>query len=181
MVTTASADLASRVHRLRQYGWDDSRNTREVGLNSRLDALQAAILHAKLPNLDADNARRAAIARRYNKALAGLPITLPAVFPGSTHVYHLYVVRCDQRDRLQAHLAADQIGSAVHYAVPVHCERAYADNVVVPKSGLPVTSGIAEHVLSLPMFPELTDAEIESVVASIRYYYEQRHRDQPGR
>ena len=178
MITTTSADLASRVQRLRQYGWDDSRNAREIGLNSRLDALQAAILSAKLPNLDADNARRAAIASRYGKALAGLPITLPATLPDNTHVYHLYVVRCDQRDHLQAHLSTDQISSAVHYPVPVHRARAYADNVVVPKGGLPVTSGIADRVLSLPMFPELTDAEIDSVIASIRYYYEQRRGNQ---
>jgi len=133
MITTANADLASRVHRLRQYGWDDSRNPLEIGLNSRLDALQAAILHAKLPSLDADNARRVAIARRYGEALAGLPITLPTVFPGNTHVYHLYVVRCDQRDHLQAHLTAHQIGSAVHYPVPVHYSRAYADKVISPE------------------------------------------------
>jgi dTDP-4-amino-4,6-dideoxygalactose transaminase len=175
MVTTASADLASRVHRLRQYGWDDSRNTREIGLNSRLDALQAAILHAKLPNLDADNARRVAIARRYSEELAGLPLQLPAVFPANKHVFHLYVVGCDQRDRLQAHLAADQIGSAVHYPVPVHRERAYAEKIIVPTSGLPVTREIAKRVLSLPMFPELTDVEINTVVASIRRYY--KHRD----
>jgi dTDP-4-amino-4,6-dideoxygalactose transaminase len=174
MVTTASAELASRVYRLRQYGWDDYRNTCEVGLNSRLDALQAAILHAKLPGLDVDNARRVAIARRYTKSLTGLPLVLPTALAANTHVYHLYVVKCDERDRLGAHLAADQISSAVHYPVPVHRQRGYADKVVVPKGGLPVTSELANRVLSLPIFPELSDLEVDCVVASVRQYY-QRH------
>ncbi|MEA2992552.1 MAG: hypothetical protein QOD40_1472, partial [Alphaproteobacteria bacterium] len=97
MVITADASLAARVRCLRQYGWDEARQTREAGLNSRLDPLQAAILGVKLPHLDADNARRAAIARRYHDAFAGLPITLPVARENASHVYHLYVVACDDR------------------------------------------------------------------------------------
>jgi len=171
MVVTADAALASRVRRLRQYGWDESRNTHEIGLNSRLDSLQAAILHAKLPYLDADNIRRAAIASRYDRAFAGLPLTLPAACPESTHVYHLYVVRCDERDRLSAHLAADQIGSTVHYPVPVHQQHGYAERVIVTGGGLPVTAGLAAKILSLPIYPELSDAEVDLVIASIRRFY----------
>ncbi|HEY4720468.1 MAG TPA: DegT/DnrJ/EryC1/StrS family aminotransferase, partial [Anaerolineae bacterium] len=155
----------------RQYGWDESRNTHEIGLNSRLDSLQAAILHAKLPYLDADNIRRAAIASRYDRAFAGLPLTLPAACPESTHVYHLYVVRCDERDRLSAHLAADQIGSTVHYPVPVHQQHGYAERVIVTGGGLPVTAGLAAKILSLPIYPELSDAEVDLVIASIRRFY----------
>jgi dTDP-4-amino-4,6-dideoxygalactose transaminase len=171
MVATVEGELASRVRRLRQYGWDKSRNTLEIGVNSRLDSLQAAILHAKLPHLDADNVRRAAIASRYNQAFAGLPLTLPAACPENTHVYHLYVVRCDERDRLSAHLAADKIGSAVHYPVPVHQQHGYAERVIVTDGGLPVTTGLADQILSLPIYPELSDAEVDLVITSIRRYY----------
>lgn len=170
MVITGDADLASRVRRLRQYGWDDTRNTVGIGVNSRLDALQAAILGAKLIYLDADNARRAAIARRYDKAFAGLPLVAPATRHADSHAYHLYVVQCDDRDRLMTHLAADRIGSAVHYVTPVHRQDGYAEKVVVPKRGLPVTEQLAQRILSLPIYPELSDAEVDRVIASIRRY-----------
>jgi dTDP-4-amino-4,6-dideoxygalactose transaminase len=175
MMTARNAALAARMRRLRQYGWDEFRNTHEIGLNSRLDALQAAVLHDKLPYLDANNDRRAAIACRYDRALAGLPIALPSARREDKHAYHLYVVKCDERDRLKAHLADEGIGSAVHYPVPVHCQDGYAERVIVPQDGLPVTAELADHVLSLPMFPELSDAEVDRVVASIRRYYELPH------
>jgi dTDP-4-amino-4,6-dideoxygalactose transaminase len=170
MVITSDADLAARVRRLRQYGWDEVRKTHEVGRNSRLDPMQAAILAAKLPHLDADNARRAEIAARYNRGLAGLPFVVPAARANATHVYHLYVVRCDGRTSLMAHLRADQIGSAVHYAEPVHVQNGYAEKCVLPKGGLPVTDTTVDKILSLPIYPELTDAEVDRVIASLRAY-----------
>ena len=171
MIVTGDAGLATRVRRLRQYGWDDTRNTREVGVNSRLDPLQAAIISAKLEYLDSDNARRDTIARRYDRSLAGLPIAVPARHADDSHAYHLYVVRCDERDRLKAYLAADGIGSAVHYPVPVHRQNGYAEKALVPNDGLPLTEGLAERILSLPMYPELSDAEVDRVAASIRGYF----------
>jgi dTDP-4-amino-4,6-dideoxygalactose transaminase len=171
MVVTSDADLAARVRRLRQYGWDEARKTHELGRNSRLDPMQAAILAAKLPHLDADNARRSAIAARYDRGLSGLPLTLPAALANAMHVYHLYVIRCDDRQRLMAHLKADQIGSAIHYAEPVHVQAGYAEKSVGPNSGLPVTSEIASRIVSLPMYPELTDAGVDRVMASIRRYF----------
>jgi dTDP-4-amino-4,6-dideoxygalactose transaminase len=174
MVVTSDADLAARVRRLRQYGWDDTRKTHELGRNSRLDPMQAAILSVKLPHLDADNARRAAIAARYDRGLAGTSFVLPTARANTTHVYHLYVLRCDDRSRLMAHLRADQIGSAVHYAEPVHVQKGYAEKSVVPKDGLPVTSAIVDKILSLPMYPELTDDEADRVIASLRRYDERR-------
>jgi dTDP-4-amino-4,6-dideoxygalactose transaminase len=174
MVVTSDADLAARVRRLRQYGWDEARKTHEIGRNSRLDPMQAAILAAKLPHLDADNARRAEIAARYDRGLAGLPFIVPAVRPNATHVYHLYVVRCDDRTGLMAHLRADQIGSAVHYAEPVHVQKGYAEKCLLPKGGLPVTDAIVDKILSLPIYPELTDAEVGQVIASLRRYADSR-------
>jgi dTDP-4-amino-4,6-dideoxygalactose transaminase len=172
MVITNRKDLAERVRCLRQYGWDASRHADDVGLNSRLDPLHAAILGVKLPHLDAENACRAEIAARYSIGLAGLPLILPAAYPGTSHAFHLYVVRCATRDRLMEHLAADKIGSAVHYPVPGHRERGYAARVIVPPGGLPVTEAIVGQILSLPMFPELSDEDADCVTRSIRRFFQ---------
>lgn len=171
LVLARERELASRVRRVRQYGWDEKRNTHEIGVNSRLDPLQAAILRVKLMHLDADNARRAAVAARYDQAFAGLPLTLPAARKDCSHAYHLYVVGCGDRGRLQAHLAGDGIGSAVHYPVPVHRQVGYAEKVVVAKRGLPVTDALADRILSLPIYPELSAGEVNQVIDSIRGYF----------
>jgi dTDP-4-amino-4,6-dideoxygalactose transaminase len=170
-VLTRDSKIAERLRRLRQYGWDDGRQTREPGLNSRLDPLQAAILHAKLPHLDADNVRRAAIARRYDFGLRGLPITTLKARPDTQHAYHLYVLACGERDALITHLAESQIGCAIHYPVPVHQQRGYAERLVLPAGGLPVTEGICRQVLSLPLYPELADADAEKVISALREFF----------
>lgn len=171
MVTTADAALASRIRRLHQYGWNEARETEDVGVNSRLDPLQAAILGAKLPHLDADNARRAAIATRYTKGLSGLALALPAPREGCTHVYHLYVIGCDRRDELMAYLDRQGIGCGIHYPVPVHLQKGYAESVRIADGGLQVTERVARRIASLPIFPELADAEIEKVIVAIRDFY----------
>jgi len=168
MVVTSNASIAAAVRRLRQYGWDEQRTTHAIGLNSRLDAMQAAVLGAKLPYLDADNARRQAIAKRYDKGLAQLPLTVPVVRPQSEHAYHLYVVACDDRDALMAHLAAQEIGCSVQYPVPVHRQNGYAERAVVPEDGLLVTEGLVGRILSLPIYPELTDEDVNRVIAAVR-------------
>jgi len=175
LILTSDANIAARVRRLRQYGWDEARETHDAGLNSRLDALQAAILQAKLPHLDHDNSRRAMLAGLYNNGLAGLPLELPATQRDGSHVYHLFVVRCRDRDRLKTHLAADGIGTAVHYPTPVHCQHGYAERVVIPPQGLPVTEELAGQILSLPIYPGLGDDDVARVARSIRQYYQRSH------
>lgn len=170
MVATNDAGLASKVRRLGQYGWDELRETQDTGLNSRLDSLQAAILHAKLPYLDTDNARRVAIAQRYARGLADLPLALPAARPQTDHVFHLYVTACADRNGLMAHLGRQQIGSGIHYPVPVHRQKGYAERVIIPKGGLTVTEEIVGRILTLPMYPELGDQDVDTVVASIHSY-----------
>jgi dTDP-3-amino-3,4,6-trideoxy-alpha-D-glucose transaminase len=133
--------------------------------------LQAAILNAKLPHLDADNARRIAIARQYARALADVPLGLPSMPSEQGHVYHLYVVKCEERDRLRAHLAAEGISSAVHYSVPIHRQRGYAERAIVPADGLPVTEKLAARIISLPIYPGLSAVEVDRVIASIRRFY----------
>jgi len=167
MVTTADNELAARLCRLRQYGWNDSRETQEAGLNSRLDSLQAAILRVKLPHLDADNARRAAIARMYSEALAKLPLGLPIPRAGTGHAYHLYVVVSDARDKLLHHLTREGINVGVHYPVPVHRQKGYGERAIISKDGLPVTEWLAGRVLSLPIFPELTDDDVGQVIRAL--------------
>lgn len=171
MIVTQDAGLAARTRRLRQYGWDEFRQTEEPGVNSRLDSLQAAILRAKLPFLDDSNARRAAIARRYGRGLAGLPLVLPAVPPHLDHSFHLYVVACDDRDALSAHLARHGVGSAVHYPVPVHRQGGYAERVRIPSTGLPATEELVTRIMSLPIFPELADTDVDRVIAAVHDFY----------
>jgi dTDP-4-amino-4,6-dideoxygalactose transaminase len=171
MIVTSNEVLAERVRRLRQYGWDKARATHETGRNSRLDPIQAAILAAKLPHLDADNSRRAAVARHYAEGLHGLPIVLPAARSDTTHVYHLYVAACDERDALTAHLAKRDIGCGIHYPLAVHQQRGYAQHVKTSVDGLPMTERVISRILSLPMYPELTDAEVRNAIAAVREFY----------
>ena len=171
IVLTREPEIAERVRRLRQYGWDDGRQTREPGLNSRLDPLQAGILRAKLPHLDEDNARRGAIARRYERGLEGLPVTVPRERAGAQHAYHLYVVACMQRDALMAYLAERQIGCAIHYPVPVHRHGGYAERTMLPTGGLPVTERICHQIISLPLYPELSDPDVDRVIATMHEFF----------
>lgn len=168
-VVTDDSALAERLRRLRMYGWAGKYNTVDSGgRNSRLDELQAALLRVKLRHLEAGNAARRERAAWYGELLAGLPLTLPVDEPG--HIYHLYVAVLSertQRDALRAHLASSAIGCDIHYPTPAHLQPAFADLGFGP-GALPVTEELAGRILSLPMFPELTRAEVERVAAAIR-------------
>lgn len=170
MVVTADSELAERVRRLRQYGWDSARQTRTTGFNSRLDEVQAAILNVKLPFLDADNECRIRLASKYDAGLSGLPLSLPAVGQYSRHVYHLYVIAYVGRDALKACLERAGIVAGIHYPVPIHRQECYAQKVVFSAQGLPVTDHLVERIMSLPLYPELNDVEIEKVISAIRSY-----------
>lgn len=167
-LTTHDADLAARLGALRQYGWRTHYISDEPGVNSRLDELQAAILRVKLPHLDAANERRRAIARAYDEALANGPLTPPARRAGAEHVFHLYVVRSTARAGLQARLRAGGIGTGIHYPAPVHLQPAYRGRIALGPAGCAATAAAADEVLSLPLYPELTDAQVEQVCAALR-------------
>lgn len=171
MVVTDDALVAERVRRLRQYGWNDQHVTDEPGVNSRLDEVQAAILNVKLKTLEDDNAMRIKIAQGYHAAFADLPVTLPACRPDTSHVYHLYVLGCDERDGLKKHLAARDIFAGIHYPVPVHRHGGYDNRVLIPEKGLPVTDGLVNRILTLPLYQELTSGQIEQVIGAVRSYY----------
>jgi len=166
LMTTNDADLAERVRRFREYGWRDRYVSDTPGTNSRLDELQAAVLGVKLAFLDRDNARRRAVAATYDRALASVDLVTPAVRPEAASVYHLYVVRATGRDELQRALEARGVGSLVHYPMPVHLQPAYAGRIA--HGPLPHSERAAREVLSLPMFPELSDADVDRVCAAVR-------------
>jgi dTDP-4-amino-4,6-dideoxygalactose transaminase len=153
--------LQERVRLLREYGWRERYHSSHEGWNSRLDELQAAILRVKLPHLDADNGRRRAIAARYLERLSGTSLVLPTQRPDSEHVFHLFAVQSPDRDALAARLAARGVGTLVHYPLGIHQQQAFAPFAV--GRALPVTEQLARQELSLPMFPQLSEADVETV------------------
>jgi UDP-N-acetyl-3-dehydro-alpha-D-glucosamine 3-aminotranferase len=178
-VTGNDRALVQRVRRLANHGQDSRYHHVEVGWNSRLDSLQAAVLNCRLPLLEADNARRRELACHYTGGLAGagdlaLP---PADPPGSLSVYHQLTVRTAYRDALMRHLADHGIASSIHYPSPLHRQPALAGTAAAPggvASGgddLSVATAAAAQVLCLPMFPELTDEEVAAVCAAVRGFF----------
>jgi len=169
-VATSRGDLAEKVALMRQYGWAERYVSSGYGVNSRLDPLQAAILSAKLPFLDEDNASRRRLAVRYDDGLAGLGLKLPSVGKDSEPVYHLYVVRLDRRDSLAIFLRDHGIGTAVHYPVPIHKQPYFAKAGIV----LPQTEAAADTVLSLPMYPELAESAVDIICQTIHGWIAER-------
>jgi dTDP-4-amino-4,6-dideoxygalactose transaminase len=169
-IATNDSELADRIRALREYGWRERYVSQEAGVNSRLDPVQAAVLRVKLKYLDADNGRRRAIAGLYSEALAEASFTLPREAPGTRHVYHQYVLRSSRRDELRAFLAERGVNTLVHYPLPVHLQPAYGRRIDTPPGGLPVTERVCREVLSLPVQPELTDGEVERVIASLKAF-----------
>ena len=166
-VVTNEPALAERVRSLREYGWRERYVSELPGMNSRLDEVQAAVLRVKLRYLDQENARRRRLAQIYGARLSGVPLGLPTARPEAEHVYHLYVVRCERRQELKNFLAANAIGTAVHYPVPVHLQPAYQGRVALGGGRLPETERAAREVLSLPLFPQMTDEQAEHVAERI--------------
>jgi dTDP-4-amino-4,6-dideoxygalactose transaminase len=164
-ITTGDPQLAERVRSLRQYGWSGKYHSAEYGRNSRMDEMQAAILRAKLPHLDAWNTRRRAIAATYSAALGGGHITGPLEL-GESYVAHLYVIRTQARDRVRAALQARGIATDIHYPVPDHRQEA-ASRTPAAASELPATEQAAREILTLPCYPELEDGEVSAVTAAI--------------
>jgi dTDP-4-amino-4,6-dideoxygalactose transaminase len=167
LIVTDDDSLAARIRMLRNYGQRAKYQHEVVGTNSRLDTLQAAVLRVKLRVLDRRNEARRAVADGYRRRLSGLPLVLPQPpEEPSRHVYHLYVVRIPQRDLVQRRLAAAGIQTGIHYPRPVHLQDAYRSLGIGPGSH-PVAERLAGEVLSLPMFPSLTDEQIDRVGSAL--------------
>jgi dTDP-4-amino-4,6-dideoxygalactose transaminase len=167
MVTTDDPDVSRRLRLLREYGWGERYHSQVHGWNSRLDEIQAALLRVRLRHLDEDNARRREIAAAYRAALAEADLRGPVCSAADAGVEHLFVVRHPRRDELRERLMQRGVGSAIHYPVPCHLQQAYVGFGNGPGS-LPVTERAVQEIMSLPMYPELTDAEAERVIAATR-------------
>jgi dTDP-4-amino-4,6-dideoxygalactose transaminase len=166
-VTTNNPEIADRLRVLRNYGSHVKYVNEVKGYNSRLDPVQAAVLRIKLQYLDDWNARRTAIASRYAAELAGIGLMLPAVPEWAEPAWHLYVVQHVNRDALQKALQAARIGTLIHYPIPPHLQQAYAAAGFV-RGSFPLAEQMADRVLSLPMGPQLNDACVTDVIASLK-------------
>jgi dTDP-4-amino-4,6-dideoxygalactose transaminase len=173
-VTTDDDELADRVARLRDHGRVSKYEHAEVGWGERLDTLQAAVLRVKLERLEAGNAARERLARRYDEALAGVgDLVLPARVDGRSSAWHLYVVRTGRREELLAHCHAAGVQAGVHYPVPLHLQPAWR-HLGYARGDLPVTEAWAAECLSLPLYPELPEEAQDRVVRAVRGFFGER-------
>ena len=171
MMVTQDEALATRLKRLRTHGGSKQYFHDEVGYNSRLDALQAAVLSAKLRHLEQWSAKRRSNARFYDAALADVPeVTTPYVDPANESIYNQYTIRVDRRDELQNHLKNRGIGNAIYYPLPLHLQPCFA-YLGYKQGSCPESERAAREVLSIPIYPELTEGQMNEVVAAVRTFY----------
>jgi dTDP-4-amino-4,6-dideoxygalactose transaminase len=165
-VATNNKDLAAEIRKLHNHG-SVKRSHHSIGYNSRLDDIHAAVLRVKLKRVDEWSGRRREIAKLYDQGLADAPMTLPFTPSGYEHVYHLYVIDSDERDALQAYLQSKGITALTHYPIAIHQQEGFPWGRPARVGSLPVTEKSAASVLSLPMYPELTDQEVERVIEEV--------------
>jgi dTDP-4-amino-4,6-dideoxygalactose transaminase len=165
---TSDDALAERFRALRDHAQKKRYHHNEIGFNYRMDAFQGAVLSIKLKYIESWTEARRRLASRYLNLLQDLSgLTLPVEAPGRRHVWHLFVVRHAERDRLQAALAADGVATGLHYPIPLHMQEPYR-HLGYTQGRFPVAEEIGANCLSLPMFPEMTDEQQDAVVASLR-------------
>jgi dTDP-3-amino-3,4,6-trideoxy-alpha-D-glucose transaminase len=167
-IVTADEELAAQVKLLRSHGEKPRYHHRIVGTTARLDALQAALLRVKLRHLDARNEDRRRLGGALRAGLAGTSVELPApAFAGADHVYHLFIVRSAHRDALRAHLERHGVSSAVHYPFPIHRTEAYGP---LPEGSLPVAERLSREILTLPLFPTMSDHDVARIVDAVQSF-----------
>ena len=166
-ITTSDANLAEVLFSLRNYGSNKKYHNDYVGVNSRLDELQAAFLNIKLPHLNAENEARKKIAKRYLAEINNTKIILPTCENFKNHIFHLFVIRTENRDALQDYLYTNGIETIIHYPIPPHKQKALQDYNYL---SLPITEKIHEEVLSLPISSVITDEEITHIISTLNTY-----------
>jgi dTDP-4-amino-4,6-dideoxygalactose transaminase len=169
MVVTDDPQVARQVRMLRNYGEEAKYDNRVDGVNSRLDEIQAAALRVKLRHLDDWMAARRRLAARYDMLLAGAPVTRPTEAQQTRHGYHLYVIRSARRDALRRHLQEHGIATAIHYPIAVHRQAAYR-HLEHADGAFPCAESACRQVLSLPLYPELSEDELGHVAAAVRAF-----------
>lgn len=170
LIASNDDDLSTKVRALREYGWNN-RVSEYKGRNSRLDEIQAAILRIKLKHLDSDNEKRRHLAEYYTSELQDYQIKLPVTRSGNESVFHLYVIRVEERQKLLDHLLASGIQAGVHYPIPVHLQPAYKDRISI-SSNMNITENIATKIISLPMYPELSLQNAEKVADTVKKFFD---------
>jgi dTDP-4-amino-4,6-dideoxygalactose transaminase len=172
-VSTKSKENFDRLLMLRNYGQSKRYHHDIIGINSRLGEIQSAILSAQIPFVFEWNDRRFDIASRYNYGLHGI-VQIPNVRKRNEHVYHLYVIQVDERGELQTYLTEKGVQTLIHYPIPAHLQKAYQHLGYKP-GDLPVTERVTSRILSLPMYPGLTDEHVDEVICAIRSFYKERN------
>jgi dTDP-4-amino-4,6-dideoxygalactose transaminase len=166
-VVTSDDTLMRRLRLLRQYGQTDRYHHEIEGVNSRLDEVQAAILRMRLPRVSAGNKRRRDLAAKYTAALDDTPVPPLATLPNRENVFHLFVVRAANRERFRERLAAEGVDTIVHYPLPIHRQRPYV-SLAETSTHLGVSERLANEIVSLPIYPEMLDSEVEHVARIVR-------------
>jgi dTDP-4-amino-4,6-dideoxygalactose transaminase len=167
LITTNDESLALKLRMAREYGWSERYISISFGRNSRLDELQAAILRIKLRYLDVDNEKRRILANEYSRQLSKFSLELPLVRQHANHIYHLYTIRSQNRDKLINYLRSYDIHCGIHYPVPIHLQPAYKGRIRTA-GNMHVTEKVASEILSLPIFPEMTQESLNYVTTQMR-------------
>jgi dTDP-4-amino-4,6-dideoxygalactose transaminase len=173
-VVTNTADIAQSIKELREYGWKDRYISAFPGMNSRLDEIQAAVLGVKLPYLEGDTARRRSIADHYRNAIENQHVAPPPQVEGTDHAMHLFVLESENRESFRSFLKDAGVGTAVHYPMPIHKQPAYLGRIR-GSDRLAFTENLYKRIVSLPMYPELTDGQVDKICTTIKKW------DQTGR
>ncbi|KKR32876.1 MAG: Glutamine-scyllo-inositol transaminase [Candidatus Gottesmanbacteria bacterium GW2011_GWC2_39_8] len=167
-VVTDNSTLANKLRAMRNIGQTEKYKHNIFGYNSRLDTIQAAVLSVKLKHLDNWNKKRRKIAALYDKLLASSPVVLPKIPDGNLSNFHLYVIRAKKRDQLLQFLHKNGVGAGVHYPIPVHLQKGVKDILGYKNGDFPVTEKYAKEILSLPLYPEMQENEVEYIVNIIK-------------
>lgn len=169
MIITSDQKVFQQARKLRDYGQKERNIFLEKGLNSRLDEIQAAILRVKLKHLDKWNKKRRTLAKLYDKYLANCDIIIPRQSKNCFHIYHLYVIQTKNRDKLQKYLARQGIQAVIHYPKPIYLQKAYKD-LKLKKGTCPVAEKLSQEILSLPIYPELTENQVKKISQAIKKF-----------
>ncbi len=171
-VTTNDSEVAHKISVLRNYGSQIKYKNEVAGYNMRLDEMQAAFLSVKMKYFEKWNAERGEIAVKYLNKLKGIgDLILPVTHKDATHIYHLFIIRTQKRNELQEFLTKNSVGTLIHYPIPPHLQQAYS-HLNLKKGSFPIAEELAETMLSLPMYPGLTDSQIDEVVKLIKTFFE---------
>jgi dTDP-4-amino-4,6-dideoxygalactose transaminase len=169
-ITTSDPEIYRKARMIRDHGSDRRYYHDMIGFNGRLDEIQSVVLRAKLPHLTEYNELRRSHARKYNELLANSPVAAPTEWEGNEHIYHMYVIQAPRRDELQTWLKEHGVGTGIHYPVPIHLQKSM-QNLSYKPGDLPVTEKTVEKILSLPMYPELSEDQVFSVADAIKAFY----------